>query len=407
MLAPIVEQHLTDAAFLWLLRDDAARALSYRRDELAELDERVEAHVDALRVAGDEAFPLCDIVFDYSEAGELFAAGQLALSTRNWKQFGALLNRVGGRPDLARGVVSALGWKPDPAVDEALAAMNDEQGPAELHALGLSASRVAGRDPGAALQRALRPSVAPLRIQGYRTAACLGRSDLVGDIYPGLAAEHAEVELWAAWALTLLGDLSAQSRLWIEAEKEGPLANVARRLVLHLDEPARARALLDGLKANPERRRDAVAAVLSAGDTASLPWLLELLPNPAWARLAAATIASLLAIDLAAEDAEAVAPVDVVEGPSDDADDDDVALDPDRELVWPDAARLTTLCHERSSALAAGVRYLFGQPATPAHAEEVYRRGSQWLRREAALELALSSPDAPLLNPSAPVLAVG
>ena len=53
VLTHIVEQHAEEAAFLWPLRDTGVDAPHYKRHHLARLDERVEAHVDGLRVAGE------------------------------------------------------------------------------------------------------------------------------------------------------------------------------------------------------------------------------------------------------------------------------------------------------------------------------------------------------------------
>lgn len=52
IIADIVSQHVEEAAFLWLLRSSAIRQPHYALKDLAKLDERVEAHLDGLRVAG-------------------------------------------------------------------------------------------------------------------------------------------------------------------------------------------------------------------------------------------------------------------------------------------------------------------------------------------------------------------
>src|SRR5262245_6682257 len=49
----VVARHADEAPFLWLLRDRAAAAPHYSLLDLAKLDERVEANLDGLRVAGD------------------------------------------------------------------------------------------------------------------------------------------------------------------------------------------------------------------------------------------------------------------------------------------------------------------------------------------------------------------
>jgi len=40
-----VEQHAEEAAFLWLLRDAAVQAPHYSLKDMADMDERVEAHM--------------------------------------------------------------------------------------------------------------------------------------------------------------------------------------------------------------------------------------------------------------------------------------------------------------------------------------------------------------------------
>ena len=48
----VLDQHAEEAAFLALLRDYAVRAPHYDLEELAELDQRIEAHLDGLAIAG-------------------------------------------------------------------------------------------------------------------------------------------------------------------------------------------------------------------------------------------------------------------------------------------------------------------------------------------------------------------
>jgi uncharacterized protein (TIGR02270 family) len=73
-----VEQHAEEAAFLWRLRDAAVQAPHYTLKDLAELDDRVEAHLDGLRVAGDEGWEISLEGLRYEEHGEVFAASVLA-----------------------------------------------------------------------------------------------------------------------------------------------------------------------------------------------------------------------------------------------------------------------------------------------------------------------------------------
>ena len=82
VLTDIVRQHAEQAAFLWTVYD---RALLYP-DENEEMDEeriarvveRLEAHLDGLRVAGDEGLKIAEERYaEYPEAGELFVLRML------------------------------------------------------------------------------------------------------------------------------------------------------------------------------------------------------------------------------------------------------------------------------------------------------------------------------------------
>ncbi len=108
VLEHIVEQHAEEAAFLSLLRDAATEAPHYKRHHLARLDERVEAHIDGLCVAGEAGWR-CAVaeLKAHPEPGELFAAGVLALesgsgpgSTRLWPGGGS---RARGGAGFCRG----------------------------------------------------------------------------------------------------------------------------------------------------------------------------------------------------------------------------------------------------------------------------------------------------------------
>ncbi|MCA1685380.1 MAG: hypothetical protein LC745_05240, partial [Planctomycetia bacterium] len=58
VIAELITQHAEDAAFLWLLRDSAARQPHYSLSNLAALDDRIEAHLDGLRVAAEPGWQI-------------------------------------------------------------------------------------------------------------------------------------------------------------------------------------------------------------------------------------------------------------------------------------------------------------------------------------------------------------
>jgi len=82
VLPEILRQHAEQAAFLWTVYD---RAMLFPEENpemdalrIARLLERLEAHLDGLRVAGAEGLRMAEGRFaEYPEAGELFGGRML------------------------------------------------------------------------------------------------------------------------------------------------------------------------------------------------------------------------------------------------------------------------------------------------------------------------------------------
>jgi hypothetical protein len=88
VLIDIVRQHAETAAFLWVVYDDH---LLHPQDNpdmnavgLERLIERLEAHLDGLRTAGEHGLKIAQQSFDqYGERGELFVLKMLQTDTRD------------------------------------------------------------------------------------------------------------------------------------------------------------------------------------------------------------------------------------------------------------------------------------------------------------------------------------
>lgn len=60
VMIDILEEHFEELEFLWQQRQEALRSPEYTLPELAELEERIEAHVDGLVLAGEAAIPVLE-----------------------------------------------------------------------------------------------------------------------------------------------------------------------------------------------------------------------------------------------------------------------------------------------------------------------------------------------------------
>src|SRR3954454_2934163 len=139
ILTHIVEQHAEEASFLWLLRDKAVDAPHYKRHHLARLDERVEAHVDGLRVAGEAGRELTwSQLQQWGEMGEMFAAAVTLVETGDPDLVAPCVDFAEQHPESLRGLVGAIAWAEPDRLGRLVRTWHDSGRPLERY-LGVAA----------------------------------------------------------------------------------------------------------------------------------------------------------------------------------------------------------------------------------------------------------------------------
>ena len=113
-----------------------------------------------------------------------------------------------------------------------------------------------------------------------------------------------------------------------------------------------------------------VAAAAALGDPAIVPWLLEGLRAPEAARLAGGALTRITGVDLVAEKLEAKAPDGFQAGPTEAPEDEDVSMDPDESLPWPEPDAVAGWWRAHAGEFKRGTRYLLGKPITPLRAPQ-------------------------------------
>ena len=159
---------------------------------------------------------------------------------------------------------------------------------------------------------------------------------------------------------------------------------------------------MKGLVADPKWLRTVIVAAGVCGDPHYVPWLIKQMETPEVARPAGEAFTMITGVDLAYEDLEGEWPEGFEAGPTENPEDEDVAMDPDEDLPWPAPKLLRGWWDANKGRFEAGTRYLVGQPITAEHCRQVLRTGFQRQRIAAALELALMDPGAPLFETRAP-----
>ena len=229
----VIDQHAEESAFLWTQREHATGAPQYGLKDLAKLDERVEAHVDGLRVAGDVGWATALAQLDQGQ-GEVFAAAVLAFGGGDSNRTNAVLEVGCSAAPLARGLISALGWlQRNLALTQARSLLMSQQ--PEVRRTGIAGMAIHRVDPGSLLAVTIADQNGRLAARAMKAGAELGRRDLLPDILARLLDSDEHSRFWAAWSGVRLGERhsnDATAILRAVAEAGGPLAMPALDLAL-------------------------------------------------------------------------------------------------------------------------------------------------------------------------------
>ncbi len=401
VIKAIVEQHAEEAAFLWLLRDAAVRAPHYSLKDLARLDERVEAHLDGLRVAADDGWEICSAGLKHREAGEVFATGVLALEGAIPERIEQVFSVIDAAPETARGLISAFGWVAPAKLQGKVKGLLESTSPLWRY-IGIAACAIHRVDPGRFLDAALADDDPLSQARALRAVGELKRRDLLPALRKRSESDDEGCRFWAAWSSTMLGDPHGLGPLKRCVETRSSFAPPALELALRAVEPRSAVSWIRSLVQVPALARTVVAAAGIIGDAVAIPWLIKRMGAPDLARVAGEAFTMITGVDIAYDDLEGEPPAPFEAGPTENPEDEDVALDADEDLPWPDPEAIKTWWATHQGQFPPGIRHLLGQPIEIDNLRLVLLSGRQRQRQAAALELAVREPNAPLFETRAP-----
>ncbi len=397
VMTAVLSQHAEEAAFQWLLRDEAVAAPHYSLSDLAHLDDLVSAHLDGLQVAGESGWDICRQELAWQEPGELFTAAVLAFASGLADRIEAVVTAATDSPEAAPGLGSALGWLPYDIAKPHLETLLQADVP-RLRRLGLAAMAHHRVDPGPVLVSALQdidPVVTP---RALRLAGELGRQNLLPQCRELLTSDADDIRFWATWAVMVLGDKTAADGLCEWAISDGPRAEFACTAAWRGMAPGQALRRQQELAAQPSDLRLAALAAGACSDPQLVPWLIEIMAEDEPARAAGEAFSMITGVDLAISDLERDRPEDFQAGPTEDPADEDVDLDPDEDLPWPDGQLVAAWWKTHGGRFEPGRRYLVGQEIAEKSLQNILHAGRQRQRAAAALELILLAPGRPLFE---------
>jgi uncharacterized protein (TIGR02270 family) len=398
----VLLEHAREAAALWQQRDTLIRAPHITLRNLSWQDERIEAHLDGLRVAGAAGATMAHAQLETVGPGEVFSAAVLTLESRSTARLERLMSLGDVIPEAHRGLRAALGWTSPSVLRGFVKDLLASNAPQRFR-LGIAGCTMHGYDPGPALRRGLEHQDASLRARSLRAVGELSARQYRSSVESILGQDTAPAtRFWAAYSLLMLGErrqaTGALRQMALAKDDERVRAFTLLLQVLDLTE---GHALLTRLRRNAGDLRRLVQGSGIVGDPAYAPWLLQQMRDPAVARVAAEAFRLITGLDFS-RGYEAAMPEGITSGPTDDPADADVSLDDDDGLPWPDVERVTAWWKQHCDRFPAGFRHFLGMPVTRNHCVSILRGAGQRERRLAAQYLCLLKPGTPLFNTSAP-----
>jgi len=400
-LPVILDLHVEEVGFLAVLRDDALRAPHYDLDELGTLEDRIEAHLDGLRVAGPRGLEALLEQLGPHAIGEMFAAVALAFEVADAKALSRLSEHLRSCAETERGYLMALGWLDWTRIAPWIGRMLGAPEPV-FRRLGLAACGMHRHDPGPALLAGLSDVVPSVLARAARTAGELRRHDLLPVIRLHRLHQYPTTRFWSNWAAAQMGDQQALEPLRQFAEQPGEFQYRAVCVLLAWQAREPSIAWIRQLVQDPRQRRIGIQALGLLGDPVSVPWLIQHMADVPYARVAGEAFSLITGADLAVLDLELQVLPDFDAGPNDNPEDPHVLMDPDENLPWPNPVRVDAWWQANGGNFQVGTRYILGQAQNESSFVQALVHGQQRQRIAAACGLARFRPGEAVFPTSAP-----
>ncbi len=405
----ILEQHVEDASFLWVLRSHAVNQPHYKLAEISELERRIENNLDGLMTSFSRAWPLCLDACAFEEGGEAFVLAATAFRSLEMEKIKTAVDFGFLNQDTYNGLASALAWLPGEICHEWIKKFFSSKD-LRHKTLALHVCCLRAEDPSAYLGRILERDdcVADeaLYSRALRSIGVFKRHDLKASLKPIESCDELDGPcFWSIWSSIMLGERDLANALEPFVFAENPWRSKAITLAFRTLPMEVAKSWISRLAESEQNMRMVIKATAALGDPQAVTWLIQLMRNPVHSRLSAEAFSFITGIDI--ESRELVLDVpDITVFEIDEEKLEDVSLDEDEHLPWPDADKLAVIWEKYGSNLIAGQRHFMGKPVNSETCRAIVRSGTQRQRQAAAYELALIEPQLPLINARARCLAL-
>jgi uncharacterized protein (TIGR02270 family) len=403
----ISEQFVVDASFLWLLRSISVKQPHYYLEDLAELEKRIDANLDGLMCNFELAWDICLEELSYEQAGETFSAAIIAFRSRNMDKIQHVVNHAFCNEQTFKGLVSAMAWLPKKLINEWIERFLYSKDLNHKH-LAIALCSIRRKSPGDILKELFQREDC---LADTRLLTRLIR--LVGELklyaygnYLLTLVEHdvPEVKFWANWSIVMLGDHKQVLNLKEYLTEDSLFSPLALQMMFKVLPIDKARLVISELAQQPAMLRKVIQASGELGDPHTVPWLIEKMNSFETAKVAGEAFTLITGIDLERYELTIDAPEEISVVPNDDNDDENIELDKDENLPFPDVNKINHTWLRYRDRYKTGSRYIMGievnqnTPATVEKLHNMLKQAGQRQRYSLALTLALLDPQSPFVN---------
>jgi uncharacterized protein (TIGR02270 family) len=405
----IFEQFGTDAAFLWLLRAIAVEQPHNNTGDILALEQRIDAQLNGLMSSIDTGWAVCAEGLNLQEAGEVFTAMVIAMRSRDSKRIQKAVEVGLSSDECHKGLISAMGWLPENIVTPwTLRFLNGKDMSHKL--LGLATCSIRRQDPGEVLNQILLrdecKSHEALYSRALRLVGELRRQDCMPALLAAIVDERDSIRFWANWSAVLLGQQACLQQLkTFVLDHESPFQNLALQLCFRVLSVDQGRAWISTLAKDENQMRAVIKATGILGDPHAVNWLITKMSEPTLAKLAGEAFSFITGADLVKNKLTTQQPTAHPMQENDELD-DDIELDDDENLPYPDDKKVAMLWRSHGQKFLIGRRYFIGQVASTAWLKSILNNGTQRQRHAASMELALHENNVQLPNTRARITAL-
>lgn len=404
----IYEQFLIDGAFLWLLRSIAVNQPHYKQQDLSELEQRIDFQLNGLMTDPEQAWKICeDALVSTEEPGEAFTATVLAFRSLDIRKIQRAVEISLPIKSTFPGLASAIAWLPSRICHSWIKKFLTSKDLNHKY-LAITVCSLRREDPREYLTTILHRedcrAHSKLYARAIRLVGELKRRDLVSELQVAMGSDNQEISFWANWSAAILGDRARLKNLKPIVLNDGIFREKAIDLAFRGLPLEEARQWISLLAKNKKNAREVIYATAVLGDPQAVPWLIQQMRVPQFSRVAGEAFTTITGIELEENGLALEELPNLVNQFPDDDMNDDIDLDVDENLPFPDVDKIAAVWQKYQHHFVSGKRYFLGKLIELDHLTHQSLQGAQRHRRAAALELALLQPDHFLPNYKAKVI---